>query len=70
MRAVLQPLRPKVAAGYSEKIELGWAFQPGKIYGELAERPPAAPEAPEVSNRPANKYDCAFLSYVVDRLTS
>ena len=33
----------KMAAEYCEKIEPGWTFQLGKIYGELAERPPAVP---------------------------
>ena len=60
----------KIAAEYCEKIEPGWSYQPGKIHGDLAERPPAAPEPLEVSSRPADKDDCAFLSYVVDRLTT
>ena len=60
----------KIAAEYSEKIEPGWTFRPGKIHGDLAARPPAAPEPPEASSQPAEKDDCAFLSYVLDRLTS
>lgn len=61
---------PKMAAEYSEKIEPGWTFRPGKIHGEQAARPPAAPGPPEAPRLAPEKDDCAFLSYVVDRLTS
>ena len=47
-----------------------WKCHPGKIHGDLAERPPTAPQPPEVSSRLADKEDCAVLSYVVDRLIS
>ena len=60
----------KMVAEYCQKIEPGWTFHPGKIHGDLAERPPAAPEPPELSASPAEKDDCSFLSYVVDRLTA
>ena len=60
----------KMVAEYCEKIEPGWKFQPGKIYGDLAERPPAAPEPPKPSPGELAKDDCSFVSYVVDRLTS
>ena len=60
----------KMVAEYCQKIEPGWTFHPGKIHGDLAERPPAAPEPPELSASPSEKDDCSFLSYVVDRLTS
>ena len=60
----------KMVAEYCEKVEPGWTFHPGKIHGDRSERPPAAPEPPELSASPAEKDDCSFLSYVVDRLTS
>ena len=60
----------KIVAEYCEKIEPGWRFQPGKIHGDLAVRPEATPEPPEPPSRPVGKDDCAFVSYVVDRLTS
>ena len=60
----------KMAAEYSEKVEPGWTFHPGKIHGDQAARPPAAPEPPEPSPGEPEKDDCSFLSYVVDRLTS
>ena len=47
----------KMIAEHCKKIEPGWRFQPGKIDGDLA-------------SLPVGKDDCAFLSYVVDRLTS
>ena len=60
----------KMVAEYCEKVEPGWTFHRGKIHGDRSERPPAAPEPPELSASPAEKDDCSFLSYVVDRLTS
>ena len=58
----------KMVAEYCEKVEPGWTFHPGKIHGDLAERPPAAPEPPEPSARSPEQEDCSFLSYVVARL--
>ena len=60
----------KMVAEYCEKVEPGWTFHPGKIHGDLAERPPAAPEPPESSASSPEQDDCSFLSYVEDRLTS
>ena len=60
----------KMVAEYCEKVEPGWTFHPGKIHGDLAQRPPAAPEPPEASASPPEQDDCSFLSHVVAILTS
>ena len=39
----------KMVAEYCEKVEPGWRFHPGKIHGDLAERPPAPPAPPAAS---------------------
>ena len=60
----------RMVAEYRQKIDPGWSFRPGEIDGDLAQRPPIAPGAPESSGKPPEKDNCSFLSYVVDRLTS
>ena len=59
----------KMVAEYCEKVEPGWTFHPGEIHGDLAQRPPAAPEPLEPSASSPEQEDCSFLTYVIDRLT-
>ena len=59
----------KMVAEYCEKVEPGWTFHPGRIHGDLAQRPSAAPERPEPSASSPEQDECSFLTYVIDRLT-
>ena len=63
----------KMVAEYCEKVEPGWTFHPGRIHGDLAQRPSAAPpEPPEASTtaKVGEKDDCSFLDHVEAILTS
>ena len=62
----------KMVAEYCEKVEPGWTFRPGKIHGDLRERPPAPPAPPAASTtaKVGEKDDCSFLDHVEAILTS
>ena len=62
----------KIVAEYCEKVEPGWTFRPGKIQGDLRERPPAPPGPPAASTtaKVGEKDDCSFLDHVEAILTS
>ncbi len=62
----------KIVSEYCEKIEPGWTFRPGKIQGDLRERPPAPPAPPAASTtgKVGEKDDCSFLDHVEAILTS